>query len=47
MQIASLKVKISDYESKISHMKYLADEKDSEIKKLKDVCIVLYVWADL
>jgi len=37
VQIASLKVKISDYESKISHMKYLADEKDSEIKKLKDM----------
>merc|ERR1712183_17278 len=37
VQIASLKVKISDYESKISHMKYMGDEKDSEIKKLKDL----------
>ena len=37
VQIASLKVKISDYESKMSHMKYIIEEKDNEIKNLKDV----------
>jgi len=37
VQIASLKVKISDYESKMSHMKYIIEEKDNEIKNLKDM----------
>lgn len=36
IQLTSLKIEISDLESRMSHMRFLLDEKDSEIIKLKE-----------
>jgi len=36
IELTSLRVELNDYESRVSHMRFLMDEKDAEIGKLKE-----------
>ena len=42
--IASLKIELSECESRVSHLKFLIEEKDGEILRLKEVRISYIIF---